>query len=301
MNKKIQIMTDSGSDLAADELGIRNINILKMPIVDEFGNECDVAGMGTGQFYQSIRNGAFYQTSQVPFSGYINAFRSAAQANIEVIYIGLSSGLSGTIGTAMLARQEVMEEFPLAKISVIDSLSATIGYGSAVLEASDMEQAGASTQEILECIGRRLSMTEHLFTVGDLSCLRRGGRLSRTAYALASTLNIKPVLDVDQSGRLAVIDKCRGTHKARQKVAETIRRKAGAGQNTLYCVHTDCEEGVHEVLELLHPHELFQNVKSACLGPVIGAHVGADMIGFVFQNPQKTAMAAVEIREYAAL
>ena len=288
MHKQIHFITDTGADLSPEMLAGRDIEILQMPITIDDNEEVLAGEIDLKEMYDRMRQGAVYKTAQVPRGEFLRVFRRCAQEDTPCVYVSLSSGLSGTFATAHMAAQEVREEYPQAQIEVVDSLSATVGYGRAVLEAYDLAQSGADYEQILLQLRRSIDQVEHLFTVSTLEFLIRGGRLSRAAGAVAGALNIKPILNIDREGQLVAKEKIRGDKRLRQRLAElTNQLSCGLAEQHLYIVHGDASDFADEMISRIREITPIGRVTKTDLGVTIGAHTGPGIVGIVFYNPNK--------------
>ena len=176
MKKKLQIVTDTGADLTHAMLDGRKIEILPMDIDIDGKIRTSASEIDLSKMYQDMRNKSVYKTSQVSLEAFLSCFGKYAAQEIPVLYIGLSSGLSGTISTAYLAADEIKNKYPNARIYIIDSKCASVGYGRHVINAYDMIENNISIENVVEKIEYETAHTEHLFTVSTLEYLVRGGR-----------------------------------------------------------------------------------------------------------------------------
>ncbi len=288
MNHSIQIITDSGADLTETMQKSRTIEILPMEIeingsVRKPSTELDLKHM-----YHDMRHKSVYKTSQVPLEQFLSVFERYAKQHVSILYIGLSSKLSGTVSAADMAAREIRERYPDVQIEIIDSKCATIGYGRAVLAAYDMAMQGASLETIKQTVLDLTAHTEHLFTVSKLEYLVRGGRLSAAAAAIAGTLNIKPILNVDKNGELIAIEKIRGEKKLKQRMADLVAELSGGlSEQTIYIVHGDDEAAADEMIGLIRERTPVKDAVKMMIGPTIGAHSGPGTLGIVFTNPNR--------------
>lgn len=288
MNHSIQIITDSGADLTETMQKSRTIEILPMEIeingsVRKPSTELDLKHM-----YHDMRHKSVYKTSQVPLEQFLSVFERYAKQHVSILYIGLSSKLSGTVSAADMAAREIRERYHDVQIEIIDSKCATIGYGRAVLAAYDMAMQGASLETIKQTILDLTTHTEHLFTVSKLEYLVRGGRLSAAAAAIAGTLNIKPILNVDKNGELIAIEKIRGEKKLKQRMADLVAELSGGlSEQTIYIVHGDDEAAADEMIGLIRERTPVKDAVKMMIGPTIGAHSGPGTLGIVFTNPNR--------------
>lgn len=288
MNNPIQIITDSGADLTEEMQSSRTIEILPMEIeingsVRKPSTELDLKHM-----YHDMRHKSVYKTSQVPLEQFLSVFERYAKQHVSMLYIGLSSKLSGTVSAADMAAREIRERYPDVQIEIVDSKCATIGYGRAVLIAYDMSMQGISMETIKRAVLDQTAHTEHLFTVSKLEYLVRGGRLSAAAAAIAGTLNIKPILNVDKNGELIAIEKIRGEKKLKQRMADLVAELSGGlSEQTIYIVHGDDETAADEMLGLIRERTPVKEAIKMMIGPTIGAHSGPGTLGIVFTNPNR--------------
>ena len=163
-------------------------------------------------YYGKLRSGVRATTSMVAQETYYEAMtRCAAQG--DVLYIGMSSGISGAYGASEAAAARVREEIPNVRIETFDTRGASLGEGLLVLEAARMRKAGASMDEVLALLRNYRSRMQQVFTVDDLMHLQRGGRVSRVTAMVGSVLQIKPILESDEQGRIIVTGKVRGRKK----------------------------------------------------------------------------------------
>ena len=289
MAEKIKLISDSGSDLRDELLGNRDIDVLPMIVTRDDDAEFDANIIDLQQMYSEMKAGSFFKTAQVNLDLYIKKFEKYTQEGYKIICVTLSSGLSSTYSTAVLAAETVCLQDPSARIEVIDSKSGTVGYGCPMTAAYDMLQQGAGFEELTDYLKYAADHIEHIFTVQNLDTLFRGGRLTKTAYTLAVSLNIRPILEIDSAGSLTVIEKVRGEKKIRHKIASMVAAKSkNSSQYPLCIVHSDAEEAADEIRKLILEQTSFSSVVMYPLGAPLSVHVGCGMMGFIFINPDKT-------------
>ncbi|MBE6037874.1 MAG: DegV family protein [Anaerofustis stercorihominis] len=288
MNKKVRIITDSGSDLTPSILDGRDIEILKMPVtadgvVYEVNNEEDLMNI-----YRLMRQGVVFKTAHVPYFEILSAFRRCAEDGVPCIFVGLSSALTSQHQAATMAAKEVAEEFPDAVIYLIDSASATMGYGRAVLIGYDKAMQGADAQEVLNTIIAELNCTEHLFSVGTLEYLVRGGRLSKVAGAVGDALSIRPVLNIDDEGKLYTMEKVRGDKKLRNRLAQIAEEALNTIKDQeIYMTEGDNSEYTAALIEAVNKYAQPKAIHVFKMGPVIGVHTGPEVTGLIYRNPDR--------------
>ena len=241
-------------------------------------------------FYDKMRQGAQTKTQQASIEDTEAVFREVLQQGKDLLHIAFSSGLSGTANAARLAADNLREEFPDRKIEVIDSLCASLGQGLLVDYALRMQQQGKTMEETAQWVKEHIQNLCHLFTVEDLKYLQRGGRISKTTALLGTMIGIKPVLHVDEQGKLVPIAKVRGRKQSIQALVQHMEEKVGRflpQNDTVYISHGDCMEDALYLAELVK--EKFGIVKAMIhhIGPVIGSHAGPGALTLSFMGESK--------------
>lgn len=241
-------------------------------------------------FYQKMREGSETKTQQASVEDTEKLFRQILETGSDVLHIAFSSGLSGTANAARLAAETLREEFPDRKIIVIDSLCASLGQGLLVDYALRMKDEGKSMEETAQWVQDHLQNICHLFTVDDLKYLQRGGRISKTTALLGTMIGIKPVLHVDEEGKLVPLSKVRGRKQSIQSLVKYMEEHAGAflkQNDKVYITHGDCLEEAQYLAQLVK--EKFGIAKAMInhIGPVIGSHAGPGALALSFMGESK--------------
>ena len=207
------------------------------------------------------------------------------KAGKDVLHIAFSSGLSGSYNSARIAGEELQEEYPDRKIVVIDSLAASLGQGLLVYLAQKKKEEGKTMDEVAQWVmEHRLNMV-HTFTVDDLNHLYRGGRVSKTTAVVGGVLNIKPVLHVDDEGKLIPVGKVRGRKKSLLALVDMMEEKLGSYKNscdTIFISHGDCEQDAQFVVDKIKEKYPIQTVLMNHVGATIGAHSGPGTVALFF-------------------
>lgn len=244
-------------------------------------------------FYQKIADGIQPVTSQVNVEEYCNLFEPALKEGKDVLHITLSSGISGSINSANIARAQMEEEYPGRKVIVIDSLGASSGYGLLVTKALENQRAGMSLTENAEWIQANKLRLHHWFFSTDLTSYIRGGRISKAAGFFGQALNICPLLNMDSEGRLIPRTKHRGK---KQVIREIVKRMEEHAQDGLaysgkcYISQSSCMEDakmVARMVEETFPH-LDGKVLINPVGTVIGSHTGPGTVALFFWGDERT-------------
>ncbi|MBM7616117.1 DegV family protein with EDD domain [Alkaliphilus hydrothermalis] len=239
--------------------------------------------MGYKSFYDLVRSGKMSTTSQITAYTFEKAFSKYIEEGQAVIYIGFSSALSKTFENALMASNNILEKYPNADLSVIDSRSATVGLGSLVYCGCEMLSGGKNKEEIVNWLEDNKLKLNHWFTVDSLDHLKRGGRISATSAAIGSLLDVKPVLNVDDEGRLRSIKKVRGRKKAIKSLADELKAQiVNPEEQTIFISHGDCQEEAENLKNLITKDVKVKDVMINYIGPVIGTHTGAGVLCVTF-------------------
>lgn len=286
-----RIVTDSTTDLTQkmiDELELTVISLRFTIDGKTYRDKPDQSEMPTKTFYAKLRDGKMSTTSQVNAEEFTAVFEPILEGGEDVLYIGFSSGLSGTLQSACIARDELREKYPARKIYVFDSLCASMGEGLLVYHAATMKRAGTDIESLYKWLGENALKLCHWFTVGDLNHLKRGGRVSTTAALVGTMLGIKPVLHVDDEGHLIPVSKVRGRRQSLdalvQKMAETAIQPQ---EQTVFISHGDCLEDAEYVAGRVREKLGVKNIQINYVGPVIGAHSGPGTVALFFIGTQR--------------
>jgi DegV family protein with EDD domain len=205
----------------------------------------------------------------------------------NIIHIAFSGGLSGTYNSVRLAAEEILEERPDCRITVIDSLAASMGEGLLVHKALEKQAEGLSYDELVAWIEANKLHVCHYFTVDDLFHLYRGGRVSKTAAVLGTMINLKPVLHVDNDGHLIPLSKVRGRKKSLNALVDQMEKQMGSyrDQNDIVFIsHGDCLEDATYVQEQVRKRFGIERFLISPVGPTIGAHSGPGTLALFFMG-----------------
>lgn len=280
----MKIYADSASDLPKSFFGENDV--ILFPLRVHIGEEEyeDLVTIDPKQVYDEIRSGKHPKTSQASPELFMQKFTELAQSGEEGIYVAFSSELSGTHNTAVMVREQVKEEYPDLKLTIIDSKCASLGYGLLVKEAVRLRKAGDPLGQIEEKVRFMAEHMEHLFTVEDLDYLALGGRVSKASAFIGGLLNIKPLLHVED-GKLVPIEKHRGRKKVLKRIVDIMaERGEKLHEQTIAISHAD-DEAI--ALDLKSAIEEVFNPKAVeiyMIGSVIGAHTGPGTVSVFFLN-----------------
>lgn len=280
----MRLFADSASDLPKEFF--EKENVVLFPLRVHIGNEEfeDIRTIHSTKVYEAIRNDIRPKTSQVSPDEMLNAFEQLAKDGEEGFYIAFSSELSGTYGTAMMASEQIREEYPDLKLTVLDSKLASLGYGMLVKEAVKLRSQGHPLKEIIERIHFMAEHTESLFTVEDLDYMAKGGRISKGSAFVGGLLNIKPLLHVE-NGKLVPIEKLRGRKKVIKRIVELMEERGEQLEKQIISIsHGDDEEAANLMKEAIEEQFHPKNVEIYMIGSVIASHTGPGTLAVFFQN-----------------
>ena len=286
----IKIVTDSSCDLGINFIEENNIELIPLLlnldgeiIEDDLGKS-----LGYREFYDKLREGSMPSTSQINIYTFEEKFKELLDKGYEILYIGLSSALSGTFNSANMARNNILEENPNAKIAVVDSISVSMGLGMLIKKACKMIEEGKMLEDIVQWIEENKNKVIHAILVDDLKHLKRGGRVSASTAAVGSILNIKPLLKLNNSGAVEVSEKIKGKKKGLKRLASIVKENAINIENEiLYIMHGDVLEEAQYLKGIILQELNFKDVKVEYIGTVIGTHGGPGTIATVFWGNER--------------
>ncbi len=286
-----ELITDSCANLTEAQIEELDLHIVSM-LFQIGGEECVsyVKGQHTDlkQFYDRMRNKEKVTTSQVNSETFVDMMEPMLKEGKDVLYIAFSSALSGTCQSAHIAADSLQEQYPDRKILVVDSLAASMGEGLLVYYAAQLRREGKSIEEVAAWVEENRLRCCHWFTVDDLFFLHRGGRVSSASAVLGTMLGVKPVLHVDDEGRLILMGKVRGRKKSLEqlvdKLVETIENPE---EQVIFISHGDVPEDAAYVESLVREKYGVKDVVINCIDPVIGGHSGPGTVALFFMGSKR--------------
>ena len=286
--KEYVIITDSGCDMEYEVLaqwGVRCIDLFYRKAEEDvlYPN----SSVNLPEFYAQMREGTVYQTSAINPDDCRGAFVKALDEGKDVLYIGLSSGISTTSNVARLTAEELAAEYPGQDIRVIDSLCASGGQGMLVYFAVKKQREGMPLNELYDHLTALVPKMAHWVTVEDLQYLKRGGRISATAAFAGTVLNLKPVIHVDDEGKLANTAKVRGRRQAIRHLADKYAQLAEQTDGEYFITHADCPEDAKALESMIEEKYGRKATSISQIGPVIGAHAGPGTLALFFLGAER--------------
>lgn len=286
MNQYI-ITTDTTSDLPEEYLQQHNISLLPLYYNFEGTVYGDKVSLEPKEFYDKMRKGAMPTTMAVNPEIARNAFTSLLDQGYDILHIAFSSALSGSCSVSATVARELMDERPGTKIIVIDSLCASLGEGLLVHKAVQLKDGGHSIDETADWLEKHKLNLCHMFTVDDLHHLHRGGRVSKATAIIGTLINVKPVLHVDNEGRLIPLNNVRGRKKALLSLVDRMEAslpEGGQQNDIIFISHGDCIEDAQYVADLVKDRFGIQNILINYVSPTIGAHSGPGTVALFFMG-----------------
>ncbi len=287
-----EIVTDSSSNLLDETIGRFGLHILPLTfMIDGQQRQSFVKGEKSDlkQFYTMMREGKVITTSLPNMSDSEILLRSLLEAGRDILYLGFSSGLSGTYQAIALLLDGLAAEFPERRVMHVDTLAASGGEGLLVYKAAQMAQAGASIEETRQWVEDNKLKLAHWFTVDDLMFLFRGGRVTRTSAWAGTMLNIKPVMHVDNDGHLIPLEKVMGRKKSILGMIKHMEETADApiSEQTVFITHGDCLEDAEFLRDKIAEKFGVTDIHINYVDPVIGAHSGPGTLALFFMASRR--------------
>lgn len=280
MTSKIKLFTDSAADLPLEYKNKYEIEVVPLSVI--FGTEefKDQVTLSMDEFWEKMLTKTdLPSTNQVNPHDFVEAFKPYLEQDCTILYIGLSSRLSGTLQSATIAKQLLHTE----KIHIFDSKSASIGETLLLIRAAEMIEAGSPLSEIMQSLAKARDDSFAYFTIDSLTHLVRGGRLSKAQGILGSILNVRPILRITPEGTIEADDKVRSTKKALQTIVDKAKaRNIDFSRRRIAVAHTFGADAVDQLMELVQEQLAPAEIIKGLIGPTIGTHAGPGGIALFF-------------------
>lgn len=285
------IMTDSSCDLPIEIINKLQISVLPLSfLIDEkkYYNYPDERDITFAKFYDLLRHEKMATTSAVNLSDFEDEMERYLKNGKDILFLGMSSALSCTCNNAVLAANELKEKYPERKIYTIDTLSASLGQGLLIYLAAFEKQKGKSIDEVRDFVENIKLKICHWFTVEDLSHLKRGGRVSAATAIIGGMLGIKPILHVDNLGRLINVSKVRGRKASLDELVNRLKSSiVNPEEQTIFISHGDCKKDADYLAKTIMEKVGVKEAITGYIGPVIGAHAGPGTISVFFVGNER--------------
>ncbi|SDH26481.1 EDD domain protein, DegV family [Pseudobutyrivibrio sp. 49] len=248
--------------------------------------------MSATEFYQAMMDGAMTRTSQVNADEFTAYFRGFLEQGKDIIHLTLSGGISGVINSARIAAQELQEEFPDRKIVVFDSLTASAGYALMMDKLASLRDEGYDFDRLVNWANGHIQNQNTWFFTTDLTFFIRGGRVSKVSGWFGTALNICPLLNINDEGKLCPRQKCRGKKMVKRAALEAIKARIDDGEKyseNIFITHSVCYDDAREMADMLEfafPH-MKEKIRIFDIGPTIGSHTGPGTVAIGFWGSLK--------------
>lgn len=286
MTARCNLIVDSCCDLPFDVVDRDGVYLIEFPFL--FGEEEHLDDLGRSMsahdFFERMRAGEQPTTAQVSIPAFTQAFEEAAQNGVPTVYLSFSSGLSGSYDVSTLVYDQVKERYPDMELHIVDTKLASVAEALLVYEAIRQRESGLTAAELAAWASEARYFVNALFMVDDLESLRRGGRIPDSVAYAGAKLDVKPLLTIGTDGKLSLKGVARGRKKAIKQLVEYYfeRRDESDFSQCVVTGHADCPkdmERLHDAVTKQDESVLFMD---SAIGPVIGSHVGPDMLAIVF-------------------
>ena len=273
------ITVNSTVDTGKEWLEERNVPVIPLKYTIDGQEYTDMYGLSDKEFFQKLREGKMSVTSQINPEEAKEMLEPYVKEGKDVLHLAFSSALSGTCNSMKIAAEELQEEYPEAKVIVVDTLCACMGEAMLLYYALKQKEAGKTIEEVARWAEENKLHVCHNVTVDDLFHLHRGGRVSKTAAVLGTMVKVKPIIHMDDNGALQVIGKERGRKKSLHKIVDmAVERSKGWDNEIIMITHGDCLEDAEYVAKLVREKMGVENVFIHNIGTVIGSHTGPGVV-----------------------
>ena len=282
------IVSDSTVDLPKEYLQAKQVPIISLSYIMDGVTYEEMDGLSHKEFFEKLRTGSLPTTSQINPEQAREALEPFAKEGKDILYIGFSSGLSGSYNSVRMAAEDLKEEYPDINIITIDSLCACMGEGLLLYKALELKEHGMSMEEIAKWVEANKLHICHNVTVDDLNHLHRGGRISKTTAVVGSMIKIKPIIHMSDEGKLVVIGKERGRKKSLVSIVDRMEKQMQGYDNDIVMItHGDCIEDAEFVKKQVEERFGIHNVMINGIGSVIGSHTGAGVVAVFFMGDKR--------------
>ena len=288
------IFGDSTCDLdrtMREKLGIDYVAMNYVLEGKEYPASLDWESLSARDFYNEMRTGKRITTTQVPPDVVRTAFTKVLKEGKDVLYVGCSSALSGSVNMAAVIGKELMEEFPEGTVRCVDALSSSFGQGIQLMWASRLREEGRNVNEAADYIEANRLKVHQISTVGSLSYLKNAGRVTATSAFFGNLIGVKPIIISDARGQNWASKKVKGAQAAKEEIARmTAEEIRNPEKQTIYISHADSEETAAEMKKLILDRVHCKDVVYGYIGPIVGASVGPGTLAVYFVGDEITVV-----------
>ena len=273
------ITVNSTVDVPKEWLEERHVPVIPLKYTIDGETYTDMEGLSAKEFFDKLREGKMSTTSQVNPEEAAAELEPYIKEGKDILHLGFSSGLSGTLNSMKIAGEMLEEKYPEAKVIVIDTLCACLGEALLLYKALQQKEKGMNIDELAGWVEENKLHVCHNVTVDDLNHLHRGGRVSKTTAVLGTLVQIKPIIHMDDNGKLQVIGKERGRKKSLNKIVDmAVEQSKGWDNDIIMITHGDCIDDAEYVAKLVREKMGIDNILINNIGTVIGSHTGTGVV-----------------------
>ncbi len=280
------ITTDSVVDMTLER--IEELEATFVPLHVHFGSEDfpdDMRPETTAHLFEQMRKGKVATTSQATVDSFLGLWEPMLKEGKDILYIGFSSALSGTINSAFVARTELRERYPERSILIVDTLGGSANESLLLEEAVELKRKGSDIHSCFNTIEKLKMRIQYWFTLAELTYVRRGGRVTGTAAALGTLLDIKPIMELNSEGKIIPREKVKGRRASIKRLAELVYEKLDTlSAKLVHITHAQCIDDARKLEELVKPKLI---VRIYPMGAVIGAHGGPGALSIAFPGEMR--------------
>ena len=282
------ITVNSTVDLPKEWLEERQVPVVPLRYTIDGQTYTDMEGLSAKEFFEKLREGKMSVTSQVNPEEAAEMLEPYVKEGKDILHLGFSSGLSGTLNSMRIAGQMLEEKYPEAKVIVIDTLCACLGEALLLYKALQVKAQGKTIDETAQWVEENKLHICHDVTVDDLNHLHTGGRVSKTTAVLGTLVQIKPIIHMDNEGKLQVIGKERGRKKSLNKIVDMAAEQSKGWDNDIIMItHGDCIEDAEYVAKRVREKMGIDNILINNIGTVIGSHTGPGVVAVFCMGNQR--------------
>ncbi len=282
------MVTDSSADLSEEMVNALGLRTVQLGVLVEGETVKANNAVDIQKIYTQLREKKSATTSAVSIESFLELFREILAEDVDILYLGFSSGLSGTFGAGAVALRELQEEYPDRKLYAVDTLCASMGQGLLVYYAAMMKKNGADIDAVKNFVEETKLQLCHWFTVDDLFFLKRGGRIGAATAVAGTLLGIKPVMHVDNEGRLVKVTTARGRRASINAMLERMKQTMLPRRNdVVFISHGDCLADAEYLAERIKQELQVSEVVINYVGPVIGSHSGPGTLALFFLGTER--------------
>lgn len=282
-----KVLTDASANIPGRVLKQYGIDIIPFTFIyDGVEHICpDVEEFDGKEYYAKLRKGLVVTTAQVNPQKYMDFFEPYLQQGFDIICACMAGGISGSFASANIAAEEMMEKYPERKIACLDSMTASLGQAMPAFKACELRDKGVEFDEAVAYLTEYIKRVCSVFTVDDLMCLKRGGRLSNLGAVAGIILQIKPILKGSEIGKIVCTDKVRGRKRAIENLADKYEKRVVDAENQIvYIAHADCREDAEKLAAMIRERKEPKDIMIVDYEPVTGSHVGPAALALFFES-----------------